>query len=254
VFIVGLGTGNTASAFLAHPDTEVEAAELSREVVAGAREMLVGVDYFHDPRFRLVLADGRQELQRRSDRFDVILSGTRSHLYMSGTLYSADYWRICAARLTENGLHAQWLPGTSPAHDRLLIRTFLSVYPEVSAWDFGSSVMLLGSRRPLTIDNDRLTARLHEPSRRSALGAAGLNDPVDVYRHFLGDTAALRGLAGPGPITTDDRPLTEFMHATGAPLGGSVRQQLAGHRVSVLAHVVGLIDSQRHQLTEALRN
>ena len=91
VFVVGLGTGNTVSAFLAHPEVEVNVAELAHEVVMGARDLVSPeLDYFRNPRFHLYVTDGRQALQRSTEKYDLIMSGTRSHLYMSGNLYSAE--------------------------------------------------------------------------------------------------------------------------------------------------------------------
>ena len=128
----------------------------------------------------------------------------------------------------------------------------MSVYPEATAWDIHGAVMLIGSNRPLVIDHQRVSEHLQRQPLSDRLASTGLRGPSDVYGRYLAGSQVLRHIAGDGPLTTDDRPLTEFERATDTVLGDSARRQLAGHKQEILDLVIGLSPAERMALAREL--
>jgi spermidine synthase len=98
---------------------------------------------------------------------------------------------------------------------RAIIRGFLEVYPEGSAWLNHYSVRtpmlaLIGPRDGGTPDPDALAARLRDPSVRPVARPLGFEGPIDLLGQYLGGPHALAAFAGQGPRNTDDYPFVTF--------------------------------------------
>lgn len=146
----------------------------------------------------------------------------------------------------------QWVRGISPTQ-KILLRTFLDVFPGATAWNLdGHHTLLLGSVEPLRIDHAELARRLGSPERAPFLGQARLREPLDIYRRFLAGPETLSTLAGVGPRNTDDRPLAEFyLHSRETdrlPLAELMRET----HPEVLDRVDGLNDGEGEALRKAL--
>jgi len=113
-------------------------------------------------------------------------------------------------RLNEDGLALQWFSGTD-AEYRLVARTFLAVFPYVTAW--GDGTLLVGTKRPLRISPGSFNWKLEIPELREAFAAIGIHSFDDLRREFWAGPAELRRYVGDGPILTDDRPILEFFLA-----------------------------------------
>src|SRR5207244_9192353 len=101
------------------------------------------------PCLRLVLDDGRRYLAATHDRFDVIVSD----LFVpwnpgTGNLYAREMYESAARRLAPDGLFYQWLPLYQLRREEfdIIVRTFLTVFPQVSLWrdDFYSELPVIG--------------------------------------------------------------------------------------------------------------
>ena len=101
----------------------------------------------------------------------------------------------------------QWVAGTE-AEYKTIARTFLSVFPETTAWMGGS--LLIGTVEPLKLRRSDFERKLRMPGR--AQGAHDLG--ADTFEQLLGMYRAgpseLRAFVGAGPLLTDDRPLVEY--------------------------------------------
>ena len=102
----------------------------------------------------------------------------------------------------------QWISLRSEQHYKLILRTFLSVFPEVSLWGDGS--LVVGSASPLTLTPEAFARRLAEPGVREALAPLGVTDYAALEALHRADGPALRAFVGDGPVLTDDRPLVEY--------------------------------------------
>jgi len=215
VFFLGLGTGITAGAALAHPLEELVVAELSAGVVRMAREHFAPYanGLFSDPRARILVEDGRSFLAHSEQRFDVIVSD----LFVPwragvGALYTREHYAAARARLRAGGILCQWLPmfQLDARSFETIARTFLEVFPETTLWrgDFfgrGSIVALCGhtASRPLS------PARVRAAHR--ALARAGGGDDgaparaSDLLLYYAGNLGAARHLLAGAVVDTDDR-------------------------------------------------
>ena len=212
--VVGFGTGITAGALLADPQlTTRVVAELLPSVVHAATFFSGHLGASTDPRLEIRIGDGRQELLRRSQRYDLItLEPPPPSAAGVVNLYSRDFYELCRARLQPDGLMAQWwpLPAQNDEDSRSLVRSFLDVFPHATAWSTElHEVLLVGSSSPIELDSARIAARYSQPEVRSVLAEVGIESPEALLATWVTDRDGLERFAGDAPPVTDDRPLIE---------------------------------------------
>ncbi|HXV75399.1 MAG TPA: fused MFS/spermidine synthase [Candidatus Polarisedimenticolaceae bacterium] len=219
---VGVGTGITLDALVSHPALErIVAVELSEGVMRGLKYFeQENSRAFDDPRVELIREDGRHYLELTESRFDVItLEPPPPIVAGSVHLYSLDFYRLCLARLTAGGVVAQWLPlhAQSLASARMVAATFVEAFPHAMLWlPSVRDAVLIGARRPLGLDLDRLQAAYGTPGTRKNLEAAYLETPEALLATYLLDRAGIEQWAAGASVITDDRPLMEFFRHQGA--------------------------------------
>ena len=214
VLVLGFGTGITAGALLTHPGLETRVvAELLPSVVEAGVHFSGNFDASRDPRLDIRLGDGRHELLRQSQRYDLItLEPPPPSAAGVVNLYSRDFYELCRERLAPGGLMAQWwpLPTQNDEDSRSLVRTFLDVFPHASAWSTElHEVLLVGSLEPLALDGPRVAARFASPEVAAALAEVGVESPEALLATWITGREGLERYAGAAPPVTDDRPLIE---------------------------------------------
>jgi len=159
------------------------------------------------------LADGRHELLRRHDRYDLItLEPPPPSAAGVANLYSREFYELCRARLAAGGLMAQWwpLPTQNDEDSRSLVRSFLDVFPYASAWTTELHEMLLiGSSSPLILDGPTIAARYARPETAAALAEVGIESPAALLATWITDRRGLESYVGDAAPVTDDRPAIE---------------------------------------------
>lgn len=213
--VIAFGTGITAGALLAHPGLDRRVVvELLEPVVAAAPLFDGNYGAGSDPRLEVVIADGRHELMRRQERFDLItLEPPPPAAAGVVNLYSRDFYELAAARLEEDGMLAQWLPiATQNEEDtRSLVRSMLDVFPHVSLWTTEvHEMMLIGSQEPLALDFLTVARRMEDPGIDAALAEVGINSAADLLATYITDRSGLETYADDAPAVTDDRPRIEY--------------------------------------------
>ena len=212
--VVGFGTGITAGALLAEPGLDRRVvAELLPSVVRAGSLFSGNLGAATDSRLEIRIGDGRQELLRRSERYDVItLEPPPPSAAGVVNLYSRDFYELAASRLQPDGLMAQWwpLPAQNDEDSRSLVRSFLDVFPHASAWTTElHEVLLVGSRSPIELDGPRVERRLAQPEVQAALAEVGVESAAALLATWLTDRAGLERYAGDARPVTDDRPRIE---------------------------------------------
>ena len=214
VLVVGFGTGITAGALLVDPALEDRVvSELLPAVVEAGAHFAGNFDASRDSRLEIRIGDGRHELLRRSQRYDLItLEPPPPSAAGVVNLYSRDFYELCRKRLAEGGLMAQWwpLPTQNEEDSRSLVRAFLDAFPYASAWSTElHEVLLVGSATPLDLDGPRVAERFGRPGIPEALAEIGVESPEALLGTWLTDRDGLEAFAAGAPTVTDDRPLLE---------------------------------------------
>jgi spermidine synthase len=207
--VIGLGGGATAGAVSIHDGVQVDVVELAGAVVRGAR-FFEPINYgvLSRPNVRLRVDDGRNYMMLTPNRYDVLTADVIIPIFAgSGNLYSVEYFRLMKRVLNPGGLVLQWVAGTD-AEYKTITRTFLSVFPETTAWVDGG--LLVGSLEPLQLRRDEFERKLSLPGRAQGLKDLGIESFDRLLSVFTAGPDELRAFVGPGPLLTDDRPLAEY--------------------------------------------
>jgi len=101
----------------------------------------------------------------------------------------------------------QWVAGTD-AEYKTIARTFLSVFPEATAWMDGT--LLIGPLEPLQLRKSDFDRKLQFPGRAQGAHDLGTETFEQLLSFYRAGSADLKTFLGSGPILTDDRPLVEY--------------------------------------------
>ncbi|WP_051888436.1 fused MFS/spermidine synthase [Caballeronia sordidicola] len=213
--VIGLGTGITGGALLPYPGLEHRVvAELLPAVVRAVPQFKGNYGVSTDPRMEIRLHDGRRELLRNPQRYDLItLEPPPPSAAGVVNLYSSDFYRLAASRLQAGGLVAQWLPlPTQNEEDtRALIKSFAQVFPYATMWTTElHEMMLVGSMEPIELDVPRISKRFAQPGVAAALREVGIASPAALLATWITDRAGLEYYAADAQPVTDNRPGIEY--------------------------------------------
>jgi spermidine synthase len=212
--VIALGTGITCGALLADPGlTRRSCVELLPEVVQAADRFRGNFGVAHDDRVEIRLADGRHELLRSAESWDLItLEPPPPSAAGVVNLYSREFYELARRRLAPGGMVAQWwpLPTQNLEDSRSLVRSFVDAFPHVSVWTTEVHEMLLvGSMEPVTLDTARIAARFARPGVASALAEVGVGSAAALLATWVTDRKGLIAFVGDALPVTDDRPRIE---------------------------------------------
>lgn len=213
--VIGFGTGITAGALTRYPGLQHRVvAELLPSVIKAAPLFKGNFNAAADPNVDVRLRDGRQELLRNPQRYDLItLEPPPPSAAGVVNLYSRDFYQLAASRLEKQGLVAQWLPLPTQNIDdsRSLVRSFLDVFPYANLWTSEFHEMLLvGSLEPIELDAAQISARFAQDSVRGTLQDVGLGSAAALLATWVTDRAGLERFAADAPAVTDDQPRIEY--------------------------------------------
>jgi spermidine synthase len=207
--VIGLGGGATAGAVSIHEGVDVDVVELADAVVSAARYFApINYDVHTRPNVHLRVDDGRNYLMLTPKRYDVITADITQPIFAgAGNLYSREYFQLMRRVLKPGGIVMQWIPGTE-AEYQLIARTFLSVFPETTAWAGGS--LFIGSLEPLKLRRQDFEWKLAIPGRAQGMKDVRIETFDALLASFTAGPAEIRAFIGEGPLLTDDRPLAEY--------------------------------------------
>ncbi len=225
VLMICFGGGVAAGAASVLPDVKsLTIVDLEQSVVKAASLLShENNNLLQNPKAHVVIDDGRNYIMTSQRKWPVIVSdSTHPKSGDSWVLYTQEFYRQVRDHLTDDGVFVEWVPihGLSLDEFKIITRTFQSVFPHASLWvvhgfdeqaKLGSYVLFAATPQSLKIDVAKLRARLSaEPVRRD-LEPYGLHTPAGFLDSFLCAEDSLRRWTGPGPVNTDDLPLTQYM-------------------------------------------
>jgi spermidine synthase len=233
--VVGLGGGVTAGAASAHDGVDVDVVELSHAVVKGSEWFRhVNYDLLRRPSVRLRIDDGRNYLMLTERRYDVVTADLIQPIHAgAGNLYSVEYFRLTRKAMQDDGIVLQWIGDRPEMHYNLILRTFISVFPETTLWANGT--LMVGRTQPLGISRGAFERKLHQQATRSALAEVGIDSFDRLLALYTAGPDELRRFAGAGPLLTDDHPRLEYERSLPKDVRPVERQALKG---DVARHVI----------------
>jgi len=170
-----------------------------------------------DKRYKIIIDDVRSYLRFTGKKYDIIATDCTDLRYKSNAnLYDFEYFRLCREHITEDGMVVVWMPlaGLSEDMFRLALRTFYSVFPEMSVWYMNNEsthyILLLGTPKPLRIDYALCRKKLEEEAVAKDLAELFLDDVDKILSCFLCDQNSLKSLLEGTKINTENRPFLEF--------------------------------------------
>jgi spermidine synthase len=139
VLIVGGGDGGSAEEVLKHPTVKsVTLAEIDLAVVDISRKYLQNVHRgsLDDPRLTLRIEDGFAFVRNSTEQYDLIILDLTDPGGPSKPLYTTDFYRACAARLTPMGAMTLHIasPVAHPERIRATLANLRSAFKVVSPY------------------------------------------------------------------------------------------------------------------------
>ena len=106
----------------------------------------------------------------------------------------------------------QYLPlyELSSADFSMIVRSFVSVFPQSVMFFTGDDTLMLGFKDKVSLDVGILMSRFDIPAVKQSLAEVGITSPERVLGMFVADLRRTNSLFGAGPLNTDDRPAVEF--------------------------------------------
>lgn len=232
VLLLGVASGVTAGAALAHPHLALDAVELVPETLELLDHFVPDNRAPHaSSRARLSSGDARRYVRTSTTQYDVVI-GDLFHPARDGAglLYTQEHFAAVRERLRTHGVFCQWLPLYQLDLDmlRTIVRSFQSVFPASEAWLANydleyPALALLGAEQPLTFASDAFATRLSDaPEVAADLARNAIRNAVQFAGHRLAGDTALRHFAGTGPLNADAFPIVlfaapRFTYARGQP-------------------------------------
>ena len=217
VLVVGLGGGATPGAVSQYDGATVQVVELSEGVRrAAALFAHVNYDVVNRPNVRIRVDDGRNFMRRVEGRFDVITADLIQPGHAgAGLVYSREYFELARRALKDDGVMLQWIGHRPFVEYALIMRTFLSVFPEATLWYDGT--LMAGTRHKFTLDLGVIDRLRQSTTTAEALASVDLRSFEDLRNWYTGGADEMRRYVGDGPLLTDDRPLMEYRNWLPAP-------------------------------------
>ncbi|MDX2161898.1 MAG: fused MFS/spermidine synthase [bacterium] len=174
---------------------------------------------FSDPRYELIIGDGRRELALSGQQFDIVVVDAvlpwTSH---AGLLYSQEFYALVRRHLAPGGIVVQWRPSLRSEI------TFTAAFPHTLQV---GGVVMIGSDQAIPFDGAALMEAFSTPNVSAYLQAGGTN--VGDYRFWLTQSEVMVYAPGSprpqGQVTTDLFPRDEYY--LNQPLG-DIRLPVAG--------------------------
>jgi spermidine synthase len=219
VNIIGFGTGGTSWGILQYDVEEIDCVELVSGVINAAKWFPeVNHDVLSEPRFNLILGDGRNYALMSQKSYDIIsIDATSPKMAGNGSLYALEFYQLLRERLSEDGLAVQWLPIhlLSDAEVRMTAKTFQTVFPHTTLWlsPLRHHGVLVGTRKPLEIDLRSLRAKLEREGVQQEMERFNVRDVQDFLSWFVMGEEALARYSEGARMNTDGHPYLEFTPA-----------------------------------------
>jgi spermidine synthase len=246
VLQVGFGSGETSYLVTTYDIDQLDLVEISSDVIDTSTEYFK--DLNHDvaahPKFNPIIMDGANYIYLTNKKYDVILNDASWPGYTgSSALYSKDYFENAKKLLKTGGIMTSWFPISEGEDFKILLKTFHSVFPYVSAWSAMTHVnkhaLVVGSLHKIEIDTEHFLRRFIQYAQED-LQSVDLDNPLffmdayqvdeTVFDNFLDDSI---------PTHTIDQPILEFTERIKDPVENiSAYRIMVENNVSIVPYLI----------------
>jgi len=217
VLMIGLGGGITLGAITQYHEAQsVDVVEINSGVVEAAFYFgEFNNNALDDPRVKVITEDGRNfVLRAKPQTYDLIISSpTRIWIGNSINLYTKEFFELTLRALKLDGIAVHSIDIEISGQDlKSLVATFQSVFPHVviaetvPTFDF----LLLGSKKPLSINSSQIQERLERDAIRSDLKRIGITDVAQLIGSVIMGQESVQKFSQGAVIHTDDNPFLAF--------------------------------------------
>ena len=214
VCVICFGTGITAGTAALFPSVRMlDCVEINPSVTSAAENFSVhNHEVLSSPSVELIIEDGRNHLMG-TDRWYDVITEEPMHPALAGvvSLYTREYYQLAWERLNPGGVMSQWLPlyAMSDADCRMVVATFIDVFPNSALWLLGRDAMITG-RKSMEVDPMTVVGHLSDPVIAADLAPFGLHHPEVFLATYVMGPEELRAYAGSAPVVTDCMPVLEY--------------------------------------------
>ena len=214
VLTIGLGTGILAGELASNEQVDsVTCVELSAAVIEASNWFTEeNRNVLQNGKLKLVHGDGVRYLRNAETAFDVIVSDGKSRPGAASNLpfFSAEYYRICADALSDQGVFVQWVSLRCDRNEfETILATFCHQFPyghvAIAAPD---SVYLVGARSPISFNDSVIEEYLQDGAteRLKSYAWAAADDFLSMY--WLDQSVVADALSDVA-VNTFDQPVLE---------------------------------------------
>jgi spermidine synthase len=217
VLVIGCGAGATAGAVSIEPRLGKETiVEIEPLVPEAARDHFGehNFDVIKNPRVEVVIDDGRHYLLTSREKFDGITSDPLDPWVKgAAALYTTEFFEIAKQHLNPGGFVTQFVQLYESNEEAVKseIATFLQAFPNGMVFantvnGQGYDVVLLGTVEPLTIDVDKVQAKLDSPEYArvaQSLREIGIYSARDLMATYAGSAKDLKPWLDTATINRD---------------------------------------------------
>lgn len=187
--VVGMGSGKTVESLaLAGKENnlkEITVCEIEKEVFKASERFFV-------KKFPLKvnkeIVDARNYLNTTKKQYDLIISQP-SDPWISGGLFTQEFWYKAKSRLSKNGLFFQWLQlyALDDEHLAVALRTFQEVFPQSYVFrpPYSAELLLVGSNNLNVFNIQKIDSTIYAKDVREKLLKVGINSSADLLSSLI---------------------------------------------------------------------
>lgn len=215
--IVGYGSGVTVGAATTFREVDsIDCLEIEPAVVgAGPVFNSINRRSYENPKVHIMYDDARNYMNVTRKQYDVIISEP-SNPWIAGvaSLFTSEFYERAVQVLKPDGVFAQWvqLYELDPEDLRMILHEFQAKFPEVSAWNSGGDLILIGTKQPQHLNMERWNRlALEDPSVAQNLRQYMRSATSEgLLAYYVTSSEPIRKFAETKRRNSDDHPLLEF--------------------------------------------
>ncbi len=177
--------------------------------------------YLHSPLGHIIISDGRNYVRLANKHYDLVTVDAPPPLWGAAAvvLLTHEFYQEVRQRLRPGGVLASFIPYSGRPSQQMYLRTFRATfrYMTVIRSPRYHGMYVLGSQAPMVFRASAITAVFGSRAARADLASAPDYGPVPttswpgiIQRLVWLTNGQVDTYSGPGPMLTDDHPLSEY--------------------------------------------